>query len=75
MECVRCICVWLGQRRRRVIERIWFGPNQFIGKRGSVERVYVFGLRWCRRGVGMDQGLEGWCYVCVSSNSLCIWQV
>ena len=24
---------------------------------------------------GLDQGLEGWCYVCVSLDSLCIWQV
>ena len=22
---------------------------------------------------GLDQGLEGWCYVCVSSDSLCRW--
>ena len=28
----------------------------------------VFWLPWCRWGVGrgLDQGLEGWCYVCVS---------
>ena len=24
---------------------------------------------------GLDQGLEGWCYVGVSLDSLCIWQV
>ena len=24
---------------------------------------------------GLDQGLEGWCYVCVSLDSLCRWQV
>ena len=24
---------------------------------------------------GLDQGLEGWCYVSVSPNSLCRWQV
>ena len=26
-------------------------------------------------GRGLGQGLEGWCYVCVSLDSLCIWQV
>ena len=24
---------------------------------------------------GLDKGLEGWCHVCVSSASLCRWQV
>ena len=24
---------------------------------------------------GLDQGVEGWCYVCVISDSLCRWQV
>ena len=30
---------------------------------GGVLDVCVFWLRWCRWGVGLDQGLEGWCYV------------
>ena len=31
---------------------------QCSGNSGSVGRVYVFGLRWCRRGV--DRGLDIW---------------
>ena len=29
----------------------------------------VFGLRWCRWGVGRGFGGVGWCYVCVSCES------
>ena len=31
----------------------------------------VSGLQWCMSGVdrGLDQGLEAWCYVCVSCES------
>ena len=40
--------------------------------RGSVGRVSVFWLRWCSwTRVGRVQ----WCYVCVSLDSLCRWQV
>ena len=37
----------------------------------------MFGLRWCRwgGGGGLDKGLERWCYVCESPDSLCRWQV
>ena len=43
---------------------------QCCGNRGSVERV--FGLRWCRCGVGLEQSC-----VCVSYglDFLCIWKV
>ena len=34
--------------------------------------VGVVGVEWVG---GLDQGLEGWCYVCVSLDSLCRWQV
>ena len=46
-----------------------FGLYQSCGNRGCVVRVSVFWL--CRWGMGrgLDQGLEGWCYVCVSSES------
>ena len=49
-------------------ERIGFGLYQSCGNRGSVVSVSVFGLRWCV-GRGLDQGLEGWCYVCVDGRS------
>ena len=45
----------------------------------GVGRVSVFWLRWCRwgvaRGLGPGSGALGWCYVCVSLDSLCRWQV
>ena len=38
----------------------------------------MFWLRWCRwgvgRGLGPGSGAVGWCYVCVSLDSLCRWQ-
>ena len=57
-----------------VHEMIGFGIYQSCGNRGSVGRMSVFGLRWCewcRWGVGwgLDQGLEGWCYVGVRCGS------
>ena len=66
VEYVRC--VWLGAAW--VDEKIGFGLYQSCGNRGSVGRVSVFWLRWYRWGVGIDQGLEGWCYVCVSCESV-----
>ena len=39
----------------------------------------VFWLRWCRwrvgRVLGPGSGAVGWCYVCVSLDSLCRWQI
>ena len=41
-----------------------------VGTGGGVGHVSVFGLRWCRRGVGRGlgpgSGGVGLCYVCVS---------
>ena len=41
-------------------KRILFGLYKSCGNSGSVG--CVFGLRWCRWGVGggLKQGLEGW---------------
>ena len=59
--------------------RIGFGLYQSCGDRGSVGYVSVFWLRRCRwgvgRGLGQGSGAVGWCYVCVSLDSLCRWQV
>ena len=69
VEYVRCVCVWLGvawvKRGRRLDERIGFGIYESCGNRESVERVSVYGLRWCGwrswgAGRGLDQGLEEW---------------
>ena len=59
---------------------IWFGLHQSCGNRGSVGPVSVFWLWWRRgvgRGVGLESGGVGWCYVwiiCVYDRSmdLCI---
>ena len=37
------------------------------GEQGSIGRVFV--LRWCRWVGGLDQGLDGWCYVYASCES------
>ena len=37
-------------------ERIWFELYQSCGNRMSVGRVSLFGLRWCRWGVGKALG-------------------
>ena len=58
-------------------EIIGFGLYQSSGDRGSVGHVSVFWLRWCGwcrwgvgRGLGQGSGAVGWCYVCVSLDSL-----
>ena len=59
-------------------KRIGFGLFQSCGNMWSVGRVSVFGLRWCgccMWEVGSALGLEGWCYVSVSLDPLCRWQV
>ena len=56
-------------------EWIGFGVFQASPKRGSVVRVSMFGVRWCRWGVGrgFGPGFGGGgvlsCYVCVSCES------
>ena len=63
-------------------ERIGLGLYQSCGDRGSVGHGSVFWLRWCGwcrwgvvRGLEPGSGVVGWCDVCVSLDSLCIWQV
>ena len=52
-------------------EMIGFGIYQSYGNRGSVGCAW---LRWCRwgvgKGLGPGSGGVGWCYVCVSLDSL-----
>ena len=45
-----------GWRRGLLDERIGFGLYKSCQNRGSVGRVSVFGLRWCRWGVGRGLG-------------------
>ena len=55
-------------------ERIGFGLYQSCGNRGSVGRVSMFWL--CAvGGVGGEWVGVGWCYVGVSLDYLCRWQV
>ena len=56
-------------------ERIGFGLYQSCGNRGVLHACLCcggVGVEWVG---GLDLGLEGWCYVCVSPDSVCIWQV
>ena len=66
------MCVWLWAAWE---ERIGFGLYQSCGNRRSVVCVSVFGLRWCRWGLRPGSGRVRWCYVCVSLDYLCRWQV
>ena len=61
--CGMCMCLARGERGW-VHERIGFGLYQSCGNRGSVGRVSVG--EWVG---GVDQGLEGLCYVCVRCES------
>ena len=60
--CEMCMCLARGGVGGEWGERIGFGFYQYCGNRGSVGRVSVFGLRWCRWRVcrGLVHGLEGW---------------
>ena len=77
MECVTCVCVWLGavwvENGGEWMRELGFGLYQSCGDRGSVGYVSVFWLRWCRwgvgRGLGQGSGAVGWCYVCVRCES------
>ena len=69
MECVTCVCVWLGAvwggEGGEWMRELGFGLYQSSGDRGSVGHVSVFWLRWCgscRWGVGrgLDKGRERW---------------
>ena len=83
--CDMCMCLARGSVGGEVWwvdESIGFGLYQSSEDRGSVGHVSVFWLRWCGwcrwgvgRGLGQGSGEVGWCYVCVSLDSLCRWQV
>ena len=74
MECVRCAWLGVGGEGCEWMRGLGLGFTNPVGTWG-VRRVSV--LRWRRwEWVGcLDQGLQGWCYVCVSPDSLCRWQV
>ena len=57
-------------------ERIGFGLFQCCGNRGGVGRVSVCVLVVAVQvGIGPGSGGAGWCYVVVSLDFLCRWQV
>ena len=80
--CEMCIWayVWPGaawEERGWVDVRIGFDIYQSCGNRGSVGHVSVFGLQSCgcsmwgvEKGLGPGSERVGWCYVCVSTDSL-----
>ena len=58
MECVKCVCVWLGAGLElwgklwgEFVRGLCFWLYQTCRNRGSVG--HVFGLRWCWGWVGM----------------------
>ena len=75
--CEMCMCLTrdgVGGERGEWMRGLGLGfTNPACGNRGSVGRVSVFWLRWCRRGVGrgLGPGSGGvdWCYVGVSCES------
>ena len=68
VECVRCVCVWPGaawEERGWVDDRIGFGIYQSCGNMGGLDVCQCLGFsgvggKWV---CGLDEGLEGWCYV------------
>ena len=56
MECVTCVCVWLGGgvggEGGEWMRELGLGFTNALGDRGSVGHVSVFWLRWCRVGSG-----------------------
>ena len=69
-------CVWRGGEWMR---ELGLGFTNHLGAGGSVGHVSVFWLQWCGwgvgRGLGQGSGAVGWCYVYVSLDYLCRWQV
>ena len=74
MECVTCVCVWLGRCGRRGGEwmrELGLGFTNPVGTGGVLDMCLCFGFsgvggvggewvgHWTRVGSG------GWCYVCV----------
>ena len=57
-----------GRRGWRVDERIGVGFTNPVGTGGVLDVCLCFGCSGVGRKLvgGLDQGLEGWCYVCVS---------
>ena len=79
VEYVRC--VWVGSGRRSWRGGEWMrglglGFTNHVGTGGVLDVCLCFGCSGVG-GVGgelvggLDQGLEVWCYVCVSLDSLC----
>ena len=69
--CDMCMCLARGGEWMR---ELGLGFTNPLGT-GGVGHVSVFWLRWCRWVGGLDRGRERWCYVCVSLDSRCRWQV
>ena len=64
------MCVFgSGRRWWRVDERIGFGIYQSVGTGGVLDVCLCCGGVCGECVGGLDQGLERWCYVCVSCDS------
>ena len=78
--CEMCMCldreVWEDKGGGEWMRELGLAITNPVGTGGvwTCVCVWVTVFGWCRWGVcrGLDQGLEGWCYVCVSCKILCI---
>ena len=75
MECVTCVCVWLGavwvERGGEWMRELGLGLTNPVGTGGVLDMCLCFGCggvcgEWVR---GLDKGRERWCYVCVRCES------
>ena len=75
MECVTCVCIWIGRRWWRWNEwmrLLGLGFTNTVGTGGVLDMCFgcggVVGVGSERAG-GLVQGLYGRCYVCLSCES------
>ena len=75
MECVKCVCVWLGERDRRCggewVRGLGLGITNLVGTGGVWDTGLCLSCN-CVGSVGRLDGWSGpgsvrvvWCYVCV----------
>ena len=64
-----------GSGRCEWMRELGLGFTNPLGTGGVLDMCLCFGCGGVGRGLGQGLGVVGWCYVCVSLDSLCRWQV
>ena len=77
--CEMCMCFALGRERGEWMRGLGLGVTNPVGAGGVLDVCMCFGCGGVD-GVGdLNQGLEGWCYVCVSCEYglyvYCAWRI